>query len=150
MSGVAFMISIFVLFCLGLFYGNFLEYIIHRYVFHKMGRKKGSMWGYHLRGHHVLSRKNGFIDLTASQVENWGLIFIMVVHLPFFWLSIPFWFGINLYATLFKVLHGYQHSHPKLTQKYMKWHWDHHMKSPNVNFGVVAPWCDYLFGTRKK
>tara|TARA_R110001583_G_scaffold8208_3_gene39680 strand:+ start:678 stop:1115 length:438 start_codon:yes stop_codon:yes gene_type:complete len=134
---------------LGLLYGNFLEYVIHKHLFHKMGRKKNSIWGYHLRGHHVLSKKNGFIDLTASQVENWGLIFLMVVHLPFFWLSIGFWLGINIYSILFKVLHGFQHSHPEFTKKYMKWHWDHHMKNPNKNFGVVAPWSDYLFRTRK-
>jgi len=32
----------------------------------------------------------------------------------------------------------------------MKWHWDHHMKYSNKNFGVVLPLSDYLFGTRKK
>jgi len=31
----------------------------------------------------------------------------------------------------------------------MKWHWDHHMKNPNKNYGVVAPWSDWLFRTRK-
>lgn len=144
------MVAFIVSFLLGLFYGNFLEYVIHKHVFHKMGRKKESMFRYHLRGHHVLAKKNGFVDLTASQVENWGLVALMVVHLPFFWLSIPFWVGINLYSVLFKLMHGIQHSYPNFTKKWMKWHWDHHMANPNENFGVVAPWCDYLFGTRKK
>ena len=150
MSGVAFMISTFVLFCLGLFYGNFLEYVIHRYVFHKMGRKKGSMWRYHLKGHHVLSRKQGFIDLTTSSIETTGLTVLIAIHIPIAFVAFPIWAGVTLYALAFNYMHGYQHKHPEFTQKYMKWHWDHHMSNPNENFGVVAPWCDYLFGTRKE
>ena len=143
------MVAFFVLFLFGLFYGNLLEYVIHRYIFHKMGRKKDSIFRYHLKGHHVLARKNNFVDLTASQVENWGLVALMVVHLPFFWFSVPFWVGINLYSVLFKLMHGVQHSNPNFTKRWMKWHWDHHMSNPNENFGVVAPWADYIFGTRK-
>ena len=138
------------LFCLGLFYGNFLEYIIHRYVFHKMGRKKESLFRYHLKGHHVLSKKQGFVDLTESKVESVGLLILIIVHIPFYFLVFPLWLGVTLYALAFKFIHGFQHKHPEFTQKWMKWHWDHHMSNPNNNFGVVAPWCDYLFGTRKK
>ena len=143
------MIYAVLLFCLGLFYGNLLEYFIHRYVFHKWGRKKDSLFRYHLKGHHVLSKKQGFVDLTESKVESIGLIALIVVHIPLFFLIFPLWLGVTLYALAFKFLHGYQHKHPEITQKFMKWHWDHHMSNPNENFGVVAPWADYLFGTRK-
>ena len=139
----------FLFFLIGLFYGNFLEYIIHRYVFHKLGRKKESMWRYHLRGHHVLSKKQGFVDLTESKTETVGMIVLIIIHTPLYFISFPLWLGVTLYALAFRFLHGLQHKHPAFTQKYMKWHWDHHMKNPNKNFGVVAPWCDYLFGTRK-
>ena len=138
------------LFCLGLFYGNFLEYIIHRYVFHKWGRKKGSIWSYHLKGHHRLAKKQGFVDLTESPVETLGLVALLFIHIPLWFVSIPMLIGVYLYAIAFSYLHGWQHKHPEFTQKYMKWHWDHHMGNPNKNYGVVAPWCDYLFGTRKK
>ena len=100
----------------------------------------------------LISQSENFdknISSFKSKVENWGLVALMVVHLPFFWLSVPFWVGINLYSVLFKLMHGVQHSYPDFTKKWMKWHWDHHMSNPNENFGVVAPWCDYLFGTRK-
>ena len=137
-------------FVLGFLYGSFLEYLIHRFVFHKLGHKKKSIWSYHIKGHHVLSRKNNFIDLTESKAESVGMMFLILLHFPLISLSLGAWFGITLYAIAFKVLHGIQHKNPEFTKKYMKWHWDHHMKSPNKNFGVVVPWMDYLFGTRKK
>lgn len=144
------MITTILLFLLGLFYGNLLEFLIHKYIFHKLGKKKNSIWSYHLKQHHLLSKKNNFIDLTASKIETYGLIILMILHLPILWLSIGLWAGINLYAILFNLLHGYQHANPEFTKKWMKWHWSHHMGNSNKNFGVVAPWCDYLFGTRKK
>ena len=137
-------------FVLGFLYGSFLEYFIHRYVFHKMGKKRGSIFSYHLRGHHKLAAKNNFIDLTPSRVEFYGLIIFVMLHLPIVYVSFGFWMGVTVFAILFKILHGIQHARPSFTKKYMKWHWDHHMKTPNKNFGVVVPWMDYIFGTRKK
>jgi len=137
-------------FVLGLLYGNVLEYLIHDFIFHRLGRKKGSIWSYHLKDHHVLSRKNNFIDLTESKVESIGMLGLVLVHMPFLFLSPGFWLGITGYAMAFKYLHGFQHSHPEFTKKYMKWHWEHHMKDSNKNFGVVMPLSDYLFRTRKK
>jgi|TARA_R100000426_G_C4803806_1_gene103667 sterol desaturase/sphingolipid hydroxylase (fatty acid hydroxylase superfamily) len=137
-------------FVLGFLYGSLLEYVIHRYIFHKLGHKKQSMWSYHIKGHHVLSRKNNFIDLTESKVENLGMILLVLAHIPIVLLSFGFWLGVTVYAISFKIMHGYQHANPDFTKKYMKWHWDHHMKTPNKNFGVVVPWMDYLFQTRKK
>ncbi len=137
-------------FALGFLYGSFLEYVIHDFLFHRMGRKKGSIFAYHLRGHHVLARKNNFVDLTASRVELYGLFFLVAIHFPIFFISLGFWLGITFYALCFKVLHGIQHKYPEFTKKYMVWHWEHHMKNSNKNFGVVVPWMDYLFNTRKK
>ena len=137
-------------FVLGFLYGNVLEYFIHDFIFHRLGRKKGSIWSYHLKGHHVLSRKNNFVDLTESKVENVGMVFLVLLHLPIVTFSFGFWLGVTSYAILFKMMHGVQHKYPEFTKKYMKWHWDHHMKDSNKNFGVVLPISDYLFGTRKK
>ena len=142
--------SIIVGFFVGLAYANFLEWFIHKYIFHKMGRKKGSLWSYHLKGHHVISKKNNFIDLTMSKAETFGLLALILIHLPFFYINAGFAIAIMIYTVAFNVLHGYQHKNPEFTKKYMKWHWDHHMKDSNKNFGVVLPLGDYLFGTRKK
>ena len=137
-------------FVLGLLYGNVLEYLIHDFIFHRLGRKKGSIWSYHLKDHHVLCRKNNFVDLTESKVEAIGMLGLILIHMPLIYLSFGFWMGVTSYAMAFKYLHGFQHSHPEFTKKYMKWHWEHHMKDSNKNFGVVMPLSDYLFRTRKK
>ena len=137
-------------FVLGFLYGSILEYVIHRYVFHKLGKKKNSIFSYHVRGDHRLAAKNNFIDLTMSKVEFYGLIALVAIHLPVLYISFGFWLGVTLFAIAFKILHGIQHAYPEFTKKYMTWHWDHHMTSPNKNFGVVVPWVDYLFLTRKK
>ena len=137
-------------FFLGFLYGSLLEYLIHDRVFHRMGKKRGSMFSYHLKGHHALARKNNFVDLTLSRVEFYGLLFLILIHLPVIAINVGFWAGVTLYAIAFKVIHGFQHKYPEFTKKYMKWHWEHHMKDSNKNFGVVVPWMDYLFRTRKK
>ena len=137
-------------FIFGFLYGSLLEYVVHRYVFHKLGHKKGSVWSYHLKGHHVLSRKNNFVDLTESKIESVGMAFLVLIHVPLFFVNFGAWLGVTSYALSFKYFHEFQHRHPEFTKKYMKWHWDHHMKSPNKNYGVVVPWMDYLFRTRKK
>ena len=137
-------------FVLGFLYGSVLEYGIHDVIFHRLGKKKGSMWAYHLKGHHVLSRKNNFVDLTESKIESLGMMLLILIHLPIIVFNFGFWFGVTLHAVAFNVLHGLQHRHPEFTKKYMRWHWEHHMKDSNKNFGVVTPWMDYLFGTRKK
>ena len=120
--------EIFAFFCLGLFYGNLLEYVIHRYVFHKWGRKKGSIWSYHLRGHHRLAKKQGFVDLTESPVETVGLIALLIIHAPLWLVSIPMLTGVYLYAIAFSFIHGWMHKHPEISQKWFKWHWESHEK----------------------
>ena len=137
-------------FFLGFLYGSLLEYLIHDHLFHRMGKKRNSIFSYHLKGHHRLAKKNGFVDLTLSKVEFYGLFLLIILHVPLIFLSFNLWLGVTVYALAFKALHGIQHAYPDFTKKYMKWHWDHHMKNPNKNFGVVVPWMDYLFGTRKK
>ena len=44
-----------------------------------MGRKKGSIWSYHLKGHHKLAKKQGFVDLTESPVETIGLVSLLII-----------------------------------------------------------------------
>jgi len=83
-------------FVLGFLYGSLLEYVVHRFVFHKLGHKKKSIWAYHLRGHHVLSKKNNFIDLTESKAESVGMMFLILIHTPLFFVSFGAWLGVTL------------------------------------------------------
>ena len=139
-------------FVFGFLYGSLLEYLIHDLVFHRMGKKKGSIWSYHLRGHHALAKKNKFLDQTKSKVETYGLLILIAIHLPLLLVSVGFTIGVVTYAVAFNLLHGFQHRHPEFTKKYMKWHWDHHMgprECVEANWCVTFPLFDYVMGTRK-
>ena len=50
------------LFFVGFIHGSLIEYLVHRYLFHGLGKKKDSIFAYHLRDHHLVSRRNDFID----------------------------------------------------------------------------------------
>ena len=137
----------FFLFFLGIFYANVVEYVVHRYLFHGIGKKSGSVFAFHIRGHHLTARKNEFIDLKVSSNEVVGLPFILLLHLPFLWWSPVFFAALVMYAGAFIVLHNYQHRNPEFTKKYFWWHWDHHMGNQNKSWGVVLPLMDFIIGT---
>lgn len=133
----------------GFVYASFLEWFIHKYLYHKVGKNKNSIFSYHLKEHHVIARKNNFIDQKSSLVETVGLFLLVAIHLPLMFINIGAFISVMLYAVAFSILHSKQHKDPEFTKKYFKWHWEHHMKNPNKNFGVVTCWIDYLLKTRK-
>ena len=53
-------------FSLGLLYGNFVEWFVHRYLFHGLGKDYKSVFAFHLREHHIKSRKDNFFDLVKE------------------------------------------------------------------------------------
>ena len=91
-------------FILGTIYASFLEWWIHKHLFHVRGKKKDSRFAYHLRDHHVVAKKNNFIDIRMSFIETVGLLFLAVIHLPIFYISCMFYFATVVYAIAFFVL----------------------------------------------
>ena len=136
-------------FILGIIYASFLEWWIHKKLFHEHGRKKDSLFAYHLRDHHVVAKKNKFIDKRLSAIETGGLFFLMVIHMPLVLISPMFFIATVLYALAFFCLHNYGHRDPKYAKKYQNWHWKHHMKNPNQNWNVVLPIADWIMKTNK-
>ena len=134
----------------GFVYASFLEWFIHKYLYHGIGKNKNSIFSYHLKQHHVIARKNNFIDHKFSIVETVGLILLILIHIPVVFVNIGAFASIMLYALGFNFLHSKQHKDEDFAKRNFKWHWEHHMKNPNKNFGVVTCWVDYLLGTRKK
>lgn len=138
------------MFLLGFLYGSVVEWAVHKFLFHDMGKKKGSKFSFHIREHHVNCRKNGNIDRNFSKREIPGVLFLLLTHLPLYFLLPNFYYALCLYGTLFVLVHNFTHIWPELGKKYVPWHWDHHMRFQNHNFNVVLPIADYMFGTRKK
>jgi hypothetical protein len=134
---------------LGLTYGSFLEWWIHKKLFHEHGRKKDSPFAYHLRDHHVVAKKNDFIDERLSSIETGGLFFLMVLHLPFLWINSLFFITAVIYAMAFFILHNLGHRNPAYAKRFQNWHYRHHMKNPNSNWNVVLPIADFIMRTNK-
>ena len=131
-------------------YANFIELAVHKFLFHEMGKKKNSIFAFHLRDHHVRARKNDFIDKRNTVREAGGIAFLALLHLPILYISVLAYFTIVAYGIAFVMIHHFQHSSPSFTKKYMWWHWNHHMVNPNKNWGVVSPAADYLARTLER
>jgi|TARA_Y100001963_G_scaffold42062_1_gene58961 hypothetical protein len=119
-------------------------------LFHGLGKKRESVFAFHLRQHHIIARKNNFVDKKLSVHEFLGIPALIILFLPIYFLSTPLFYGMTLYAIAFVVLHNLQHKYPKITKKYFWWHWNHHMKNQNKSWNVVLPIADILTGTLEK
>jgi len=138
------------LFAIGVVYANVIEYSIHRYFFHGLGKKKNSLFAFHLRGHHLVSRKNDFFDLKISAAETSGVLFLLVTQLPILFIAPAMFCGLALYGALFVVLHNHMHKNPEFAKRHFRWHWNHHMQNQNKSWGVVLPLTDIITGTLEK
>jgi hypothetical protein len=56
-------------FALGLLLANLLEWIVHKYFLHNLGKKRASLFSFHWGVHHREARKNGFLDHRVSTRE---------------------------------------------------------------------------------
>ena len=106
---------------LAVIYTNLLEWGLHKYVLHGLGKHKNSKWASHWHTHHKKSRKNNNFDEDylknilnhSSRQEIIGLMFWCKEKLP--------------------------------------WHYDHHMgKNQDANWGVTTDWVDKILKTRIK
>ncbi len=136
-------------FALGILYGSFLEWWVHKKLFHEYGKKKGSRFSFHIHQHHSDCVKNNYFDDQFSTRETFGLLLIGLIHIPILYESYEVYFGLALYALAFHILHNKGHKDPEWARKYQPWHWRHHMEKPNANWNVVLPIADWIMRTNK-
>ena len=138
------------MFLIGVVYSSLVEWTVHKFLFHDFGKKRNSYFSFHLREHHINCRKNENVDRNFSKREIPGIAFLLLTHLPIYYLIPTFYYAITLYGVSFVIIHNLVHFWPKMGKKFIPWHWDHHMVHQNQNFNVVLPIADYLLCTRKK
>ena len=149
-------------FPLGLLASNFGEWIIHRNILHKRGKKKGHFFNFHWYDHHAVARKNGMVD-PAYRVGWFGggwnsrtkeATSLIVGALP--WVALFPWAPGFCAATIYSSwnyywVHKKAHLDPEWARKHLPWHVDHHMGvDQDQNWCVTKPWFDLVFGTRVK
>lgn len=147
------------LFVLAFIYANLLEWVIHKYLFHGVGKNKKSLFAGHWHTHHKLCRKNDNKDKTYQEFpvhssvrqELTSLLVMVVVHIPVVLFS-PFFFACLVYfAARYFYIHRRCHVDVEWGKRNFPWHYDHHMgKNQDANWGVTNPLWDYIFNTRKK
>lgn len=136
---------------LGLLIGNLLEWIVHKYFLHNLGKKKASLFSFHWGVHHRQARKNKFLDAKVSSREIVGIALLCLISSPILFVSPWTYTGMLVHAMLYLVIHNYAHRNPDWCFKYLRWHYDHHMgKDQDKNWCVVHPLADYIFRTRRK
>ena len=143
---------------LGLLYANGIEWTIHKYVLHGLGKDRKSTYSYHYHDHHKACRKNDFIDssykTTALKGHKEGheiksLTVFTLVHLPIAPVA-PFFAMTGVYCAFnYYRKHKKSHLDKDWANKNLPWHVDHHMgKNADANWCVTQPWFDHLMGTR--
>ena len=144
----------------GLLYANFFEVILHKFVLHGLGMKKGSFWRFHWSDHHMVCRRNHMVDESyktpfwkskARAKEIMGLFLLFAIHLPLIKIFPFFVVTVGLYKILYYFAHKHSHLKPDVAKKWLPWHYDHHMiKNQHKNWGVLLPIADWILGTRIK
>ncbi len=144
---------------LGLLCANASEWMVHKYVLHGWGKKKGSYWSFHWHEHHKETRRSEHIDEAyvrsvwgwhAQSKELIGLLGAGVAIAPLFPIA-PFFTATMWYSSWnYYRVHKKSHLDSEWARENLPWHYDHHM-GPNqdANWCVTRPWFDQLMGTRE-
>ncbi len=142
---------------LGIIAWTFIEYVLHRFVYHWNTRRepfKSMVSMLHLAHHRDTDDKYLiFSPLTVS------LLLSSVLYLVFFavtqsWSAGALMMsGLTVGYTYYEWLHyGAHHfkTHQPMYKYLRKYHLAHHFKQPKKCFGVTNPFWDMLFGTHMK
>lgn len=144
----------------GWIWATVIEYVIHRWIFHGVGKKRSSIFSFHWHAHHKDSRKGKMLERCYIEREwAWNgytrevaaMVFLATIHIPVLFLSPAFTFGVWAWCLAYHWVHRKTHVDPQWARDHCSWHYDHHM-APNqdANYGVTSDWMDRLMGTRER
>ncbi|KAH8974855.1 hypothetical protein BDL97_01G123200 [Sphagnum fallax] len=137
----------------GIFIWTFIEYFLHRFLFHV---KTSSYWWntvhYLLHGCHHKHPMDGYrLVFPPALTAVFSIIIYAVLSLFFSWRWSPSVFGGGLLGyIIYDVSHYFiHHGSPinKLTRRIKRYHLNHHFKVQSYGFGITSPIWDWVFGT---
>jgi len=140
----------------GFLYAMLLEWLLHKYILHGLGKNKKSYWAFHWHSHHKTCRKNKNSDTnykfpagTPVKKEIISLLLLTIIHIPLWYVSKIFYLTLVLCAIRYFYMHRKSHLNIKWGRKKMPWHYDHHMgTNQDANWGVTTDLIDLLMNTR--
>ena len=145
-------------FVIGLFVWTFLEYIVHRFIFHFRPRtpwQERVSFMFHGVHHAQPMCKTRLVMPPVVSITGGLILYGVLYALIGILLNAPYWMyallsGIAAGYLTYDMLH-YSTHHFKL--KWNMWqflrqhHMRHHAQTPDMRFGVSSPLWDYVFGT---
>jgi sterol desaturase/sphingolipid hydroxylase (fatty acid hydroxylase superfamily) len=145
-------------FLLGIFLWTFIEYTLHRFVFHFPARgKRQERIIFLFHGiHHVQPQCKTRLVMPPAVSIPLAFVFYGLFYLVFAtWLGIPWWVHPLFAGTIFgyltyDMIHYATHHLPMHSgyAKFLKrYHMQHHYKTPNQRYGVSSPLWDLVFRT---
>ena len=146
-------LSIVGLFLLGVFFWTFIEYVLHRFVFHYEPKTNlGKRLHFMLHGvHHDYPQDSTRLVMTPAVSLPLAAFFYGV-----FWLAFgshyvnAIFAGMSFGYVCYDLIHYATH-HFKMDSSVGKWlrqyHLRHHYQDETTKYGVSVPIWDYVFGT---
>ena len=147
-----------VLFFCGWFFWTFIEYFLHRFIFHyhpRTERLKKFFFTFHGVHHAQPMCKTRLVMPPVISIPIGLLLYGLFYGLFVAWLRQPVWFnfafaGSTIGYIIYDIIHYTLH-HAKSNSGYLamcrRQHMRHHVKCPNMRYGVSIPIWDYIFGT---
>ncbi len=138
----------------GIFIWSFVEYSMHRWVFHYEPR---SAWGkrlhFMLHGvHHDYPNDASRLVMPPSVSIPLAFIFYGIFLVAFGRLAPAVFVGLLVGYLFYDTLHYATHHFPMQSPLFAwlkKYHLRHHYQDDEAGFGVTSPLWDYAFGTRE-
>lgn len=142
------------LFVAGVLFWTLLEYVLHRFPFHRpMPNEEGRLPYFLVHGYH-----HEYPDDPMRLVAPWpasisgaallaGLSYLVVAGSTLWW---PLWSGILAGYVAYDTLHHYtHHARPKTAAgKWLRrYHMEHHFKDAKSHYGISSPLWDLILGT---
>ncbi|GAB4572267.1 MAG: sterol desaturase family protein [Anaerolineae bacterium] len=143
---------------IGLFAWTFVEYMLHRFLFHyepRTPRQEKIFFLFH-GIHHAQPQDKTRLVMPLPVSIPLGILFYGLFYVFFVsFLGAPNWLnpvmaGFVIGYLIYDLTHYATHHFPMRSRlaKYLKrHHMIHHYKEPNARFGVSTPFWDWVFGT---
>lgn len=142
------------LFVLGGVAWTFMEYLVHRFVFHHIPTStlgKALLNRFHIWHHQNPKDDTQVCVPFAFSMPVWGVIFGMLFLIGGGWQGMFFvGCGLAFMTSCYDIVHYRTHYLPAkgVIAKYLKaYHMSHHFKDHHRQFGVTSPVWDFVFKT---